>query len=85
MEIALQWNCDPSDAANKELIANNIRSEIKDSFRMMDLEADTVVASINHDPYSSTLVGCVTEGTEVLCTFTYSLSSGHSATYKKVT
>lgn len=85
MEIAIKWNLDSVDQENRELIEKDLRSEIGDSCRMMEIEADEAIVSINRDPLFSTLIGAVQANGEIVMTFTYSLSSGHKATYQKIT
>lgn len=85
MEIAIKWNFDAVDEDNRKLIEKDLRSEIEDSCRMMEIEADEAIASVNGDPLFSTLIGAVQANGEIVMTFTYSLSSGRKATYRKVT
>jgi len=84
MDIAIKWNLDSVDEDNRKLIEKDLRSEIENSCRMMEIEADETVVSVNRDPLFSTLIGAVQANGEIVMTFTYSLSSGHKATYQKV-
>jgi len=85
MDIAIKWNVDTVDEANRKLIEKDLRSEIEDTCRMMEINADELIAAVNQDPFFSTLIGAVQANGELVMTFTYSLMSGHKATYQKVT